>query len=241
MDGETRRRADGCNHGNARHHCFLNQLKAGASAEHQNAFVERQASIEERRADQFVDRVVAADILTHHFEIAGRIEQRRAVEPSRVFEDGLRGAQLFGKAVNDFTAHRQMGQHCAAGGVERIDRCFSANAAARCGVEISGSAGVDAIGKRELDAIFRAVDGENVGAGFQNTFGEQEPGGEFAVVAGSAHGDRKVAAVDADLQRLFDGKQILRGRNRIAAEGFVDGNGDDVAAHVTLDYNALTG
>ena len=60
--------------------------------------------------------------------------------------------------------------------------------------------------------------------------------GQFAVMARGAHGDGEVTAVDADLKRLFDGKQVLGGRNGIAAKGLVNRHGDDVAAHVTLAY-----
>lgn len=47
----------------------------------------------------------------------------------------------------------------------------------------------------------------------QNAFGEEKTGGEFAVVAGGAHGDGHVVQAifiaHADLQGLFDGDEVL--------------------------------
>jgi hypothetical protein len=36
-----------------------------------------------------------------------------------------------------------------------------------------------------------------------DAFGLQEPGGEFKIASGRAHGDAQGSAIDADLERLF--------------------------------------
>jgi hypothetical protein len=54
-------------------------------------------------------------------------------------------------------------------------------------------------------------DFNDVGAAFENAFGEEKAGGEFFVVAGRAHGDRDGFAADADFEGFFDCEGILIG------------------------------
>ena len=76
-----------------------------------------------------------------------------------------------------------------------------------------------------------------VGA-LENAFGEQETGRQFKIVAGGAHGDRKVFAparpleleAQSQLQRLLDGQQVLLGAGGRALH-FLNRDGDDVRLH----------
>jgi hypothetical protein len=60
--------------------------------------------------------------------------------------------------------------------------------------------------------VFIAIamfDAEDVLRTMDNTLGEKETGGEFAVVAGGAHGDADGAAADADLEGFFLGEIVV--------------------------------
>jgi hypothetical protein len=48
--------------------------------------------VQERRADQFIDRIVTAYVLPYGFEFCFCIKQSRTVETSGVFENRLRRA-----------------------------------------------------------------------------------------------------------------------------------------------------
>ena len=49
-------------------------------------------------ADEFVERVVPADVFAHRHQLAGRVEKRRGVQAAGRSEHALRGAQRSGNA-----------------------------------------------------------------------------------------------------------------------------------------------
>lgn len=61
-------------------------------------------------------------------------------------------------------------------------------------------------------------------------FGEKKAGGEFSVMAGSAHGDGEGFTVDANFERLFAGEKILK-TARAAVGVFGDLSYSDAARH----------
>ena len=63
FDGQTRRRGNGRDDRNPGSERFLHHLERNAPAQQQNLAVEREAIREQRPADQFVERVVPADVL----------------------------------------------------------------------------------------------------------------------------------------------------------------------------------
>jgi len=60
------------------------------------------------------------------------------------------------------------------------------------------------------DVAFGAAGGDfdDVGAVFEDAFGDEESGREFFIVAGGAHGDGDGLAADADFERLFEGDLV---------------------------------
>src|SRR3954471_23900884 len=61
---------------------------------------------------------------------------------------------------------------------------------------------------------------------FNNTFGQQEAGGEIFIVAGGAHDDCDAAAFDAYLERLFRSHCIHDGLRRRTGAQARDRNGN---------------
>ncbi len=72
---------------------FLNEFEAHAAAEDKNAVAERELAGKQLGADELVEGVVAAHILSHAEEISHGIGKRRGVNASGNREVGLRLAR----------------------------------------------------------------------------------------------------------------------------------------------------
>src|SRR2546427_98156 len=101
--------------------------------------------------------------------------------------------------------------------VDRFDGCFAAKSATRSGEHVTGEmVEVDLDGgcQENVECIGRLItfeaggDFNDVGSLTKDSFAEQKAGGEFLVVARSAHRDSHAAATHTDLQRFFPGKDI---------------------------------
>jgi hypothetical protein len=68
-------------------------------------------------------------------------------------------------------------------------------------------------------------DSAEVGCGPYHAFRKQEPGGEGTVVAGGAHDDSERPAVQANLERLLDRREVVRQAVSTAAGTPDPGNG----------------
>jgi hypothetical protein len=66
-------------------------------------------------------------------------------------------------------------------------------------------------------------------AGAQNAFAEQKSRRQFGILARSAYGNGNVSLADTDLQRLFDGDQILILDGRDLSRLPANGNGENAA------------
>src|SRR3974390_269159 len=89
LDGQARGRPHRGNDLDTRHRRLLNQLEARAAAQSQDSSPERQLSAQKGSANQFVDGVVTAYVLSHVEKRSGFVEQARGVKPTCVVEHRL--------------------------------------------------------------------------------------------------------------------------------------------------------
>jgi hypothetical protein len=87
--GEAGGSADGSDHGDAAHECFLHELEAGASGEQEQCVAEGCAVGEKFSAEELVDGVVTAYVFAYDEQIAGGVEECGTVDSSRLSEEGL--------------------------------------------------------------------------------------------------------------------------------------------------------
>src|SRR5262249_61746040 len=80
--------------------CLLPKPVAGAPADEDQAAPQRNRARQDLRADQLVDRVVAADVFVDVDQPPVAVEQRRRVQPSGAIEYRLRLAHAFGQLVD---------------------------------------------------------------------------------------------------------------------------------------------
>src|SRR5918998_1556543 len=91
---QAARRGDGAHDGHPGHETLLHYLVAATSAHHDYVVSQRQASLQERPADELVGGVVTADVLPEGDELSPRVEERRRVQPTRRLEEPLLRPEL---------------------------------------------------------------------------------------------------------------------------------------------------
>ncbi len=129
--GQARGRTDGGEHRDSRHRGLLHQFKTRAAADHQDGFVKRDHVFQKCPTDQFINRVVPADILADREQFAFGVEEPRGVETTRAVERRLRGSQPFGETENGrwIQNRRRMRRPKARGDADRLQRRLAAHAA----------------------------------------------------------------------------------------------------------------
>jgi hypothetical protein len=182
--------------------------------------VKRQLAREEGGADQLVDRVVAADIFAEKHEIALGVEECGSVKAAGAIEDGLLATEDFREAMDDggIDDRRILGQYRTALGVKGVDGGFSADSAARGGVEVApeplevycdSRSELDGDGVARLPGIsagLRSADAVDLAGAFEDAFGKQEAGSQLEVVARGPHGYGHRGVGEADFEGFFDGQ-----------------------------------
>lgn len=89
FDGEAGGSAHGADELDAGHGGFLEELEARASAEEQDAVVQWDVAGAQRVAEEFVERVVAADVFAVGEERAGSVEPAGGVDATGEAEGAL--------------------------------------------------------------------------------------------------------------------------------------------------------
>src|SRR5262245_51312179 len=98
IDRQTRGRRYGSDHGDACKERLLHNLVGGSSADEQQVIRQRQAVLHEHAADDFVYRVVPANILGHRLEPAIPREEPGRMKATGFIEYFLSRAQPIGNA-----------------------------------------------------------------------------------------------------------------------------------------------
>ena len=172
-------------------------------------------------ADNFVDRVVPADVFAHVDERAAGAEQGGGMQPAGPVEHGLDPAEHSGKVRKKGRADTDVASRRSdAVDAHSADGRFSTDAAARGGVEMPLQPGdihrparvqrdIDHVPARAAIRTAPVVDSSDVVAVEDDSFGEQEPGRELEIVTRRPHGDADRDAIQADFQRLFDREIIV--------------------------------
>src|SRR5687768_16172078 len=62
---------------------LLHHLKRGSAAQEDEVFIQRQSLLQKRPSDQLIERVVAADILPHFYEIPLQVKERTGMKTAR--------------------------------------------------------------------------------------------------------------------------------------------------------------
>ncbi len=152
------------------------------------------------------------------------------MQSTRALENRLRGTQLIWqcrKSVRrDLRTIRS--KRRASARAQRIDGCLAADAATGCQVKVprGGFGEIDAGSKLDGNGAFAVFfHPRNLSAVVDHALGEEETGSKRKIVTRRAHGDREILAVEADLQGLFDGNEVLevsfgRGAGRSVSTGF---------------------
>src|SRR5258706_6814954 len=126
-------------------------------------------------------------------------------------------------------------------GTRRVDfnrsyRELSTNTAARAGVEVAADAGwVDGYFGFQPDChrIARGFgiilygfgpDRQNLADIVNDALREEKPDGEIQIAAGCAHGNRERGAVQTELERLLNGKEVGTGGGQTALHGLNRGS-----------------
>ena len=244
FDSETGRGANGGEDGDAGHQRFLRQFEAGASADQDQLAGERYVVQQHLRADQFVDSVVASDILTQQHQVALQVKQSGCVQSAGPLEDGLLAPQRFRQPMNNLRWQHQgiLRQQRATLHAECFDGRFAAHATTGGGVEvplqafeIHLDAGVqlDGDGVTRLAAISAGLGTANavdlLGA-LQDAFGEQKARGQLEVMTGSPHSDGDGLVPEADFEGFFDGQEILKGTRRLSVDS-LNRYREDISVH----------
>src|SRR5205085_8666569 len=86
---------------------LLDELEREPAADAENGALEWEQAFEDRPADDLVHRVVAADVLAHAEQPAGRVEEAGRVEAARGGEGRLRLAQPLGQGGDDADRHAE--------------------------------------------------------------------------------------------------------------------------------------
>src|SRR5438132_1057976 len=203
---------------------FLQDLEAASPAHREDRSGQGSPTREERLPDDLVDRVVSPDVLAQTRELTRGVEQSRRVEPSRLGEQRLVFSEPLRNRGDRLWVERGLARRnrMTDGDADGLKGGLPADAARRSHVEVAreavraelhvgpedGAYDVVLLG----DAGIRAVlDSRDVPLAGYDSLGEQEPRGQFEIVAGRAHrhrqGDRLSlplrAALHADLHRFL--------------------------------------
>src|SRR5260370_20393861 len=137
--------------------------------------MERNVSSEKRRADEFIDCIVTADVLAHRQQLPGGVKESGGVQTASVPEDRLSVPQFVGQLRN----HGRLDPWYTASGrgaariAQTIDGRFPAHAATGGHIKVSaGEVGRDVFGKpyRNRAPVVRG-DIRNLVRVFQDAFG----------------------------------------------------------------------
>ena len=135
LDGERRRRADGDEQRAAGDGRLLDELEREAAADAEERAGERQQPVEERAADDLVERVVAADVLAHAEQLAVGGEEPGRVQPAGRLECRL----CLAEPVGELSDQRRLDPKVALDPrrLDRhgVERALAADAARGRGVE----------------------------------------------------------------------------------------------------------
>ena len=127
LDGETRGGGYGREQWNLGHECFLHDLEARSSADHEDASFEREAIREQRCPDDLVDGVVSAYVLTQVDQVPFAIEEPGRVDASRLVETLLSGAHPLREGAQERRFHSEgVVRHGGRLESDRFDREFAA-------------------------------------------------------------------------------------------------------------------
>jgi hypothetical protein len=230
---------------------------ASRAAEEEQVVPQGQEAVQQGPAEDLVQRVVASHILPQQHQIPGGIEQGRGVQAPRGLKDLLGRPQALRQAMEQARGHE--GRTAFGEGREgtldpkRLDGGLAADAATRGGVEIPlqapevhghlllqghahhvGAAGTGRAGAvgTHLAQVLLAPD---------DPLRQQEPHGQFSVLARGAHGDGqalmlgplRAGKIQTDLQGFFDGQVIhgLEGLEATRPADALDGDLGDGCVH----------
>ena len=139
IDREARRRAHRGDYRHAGRSGLLQQFKARPSAQQQHASGKRQGALEKPGADEFVERIVSADIFAGRQEISSLVEEARGMQSAGITEDILRSAGPHDERTQQLRRHldraadRPDWQHLLHG----LERCLAAYAATGTRIKVS--------------------------------------------------------------------------------------------------------
>lgn len=213
--GETGWCADGAHQIDAGDGGFLKEFKARPAAQQKDVPVQREIAPGERGADEFVQGVVAANILMQREKIAVGVEEAGRVKAASGPKNPLFLNQRGGEGMQRLCGNRPA--RCVSGveasrvlvEAQCVDACLSADAAARGDKrmplkDMNGRS--TCIGEFDLDQIACAfgscrlvamTDGAHIGRGVDDPFGEKETECEVKIFSRSAHCDGKFASFAA--------------------------------------------
>src|SRR5205807_4948676 len=208
---------------------FLDDLEGGASADHQDVAVEGQEALTRGVADDFVHRVVPADVLAHDDRLAIQREQPGRVQAAGPSEDRLFFPQSRVEAIDHLGIDRELiVRKRRRRLVDRLDAAHPAQPAARGRQEVALPALIHAWRRwRQLDiddifeirvlAVRDDREGGHVVGRANDALPEEKAEREVAVVARGPHHQGQRLAADTDFQWLLGGELIVHPGAGLAA------------------------
>jgi hypothetical protein len=242
LNGEAGGGADGDEHGDAGGEGFLHQLETGAAAEDEDGAREVSPPLQKLVADNFVDSIVATDILANDDTAALWGEEAGGMKTTGALEDLLLVTEAGGKGADDLLIGEPAvrGEDGEEVKFEGFHGGLAADAATGGGVavplktlEVEGDAGLEGDADAVLEAM-GAETGAEAGNGVdlvertEEAFAYEETDGQLAVVARGTHGDGDgfglASVLGADdyphIERLFQGQLVGAGFDAGTAEAF---------------------
>jgi hypothetical protein len=201
--------------------------------------VERQRPGEHLRPDHLVERVVPADILAEHEQLAARREQARRVQPARLLEGALGPAKRIGQGqqqrARDYRAAER--DRVAADG-ELVERRLAADSARRgCDeVALGDARRIERLREPHDHRVIGLVERRRVAGlnrnhlrAFDQAFGPQEPDRQFVLEPRGSHRDSHRDGVLArsggpDLEWLLAHDPVCADFEGVAADGHDPGS-----------------
>ncbi len=226
-DREARRRGHRAQHRDAGDRGLLDELERQPARHEEHFTRERERPLEQRRADQLVERVVPPDVLAHGDEVTGRGEAGGRVQATRLAEEAL----VLGEPRRQRPHHRSRDKRAGSDGIaphlEVVERGLAADPAGGVGEEPAfadlGDDGPAQPQRHHVEELLAFVaeairDGVDVARRGDEPLGAAEPGSQLEVVARRAHRHRERArrltgSVHAQLERLL-GDELVGSRAR---------------------------
>ena len=117
--------------------CFLHNLEGGAPAHHEDRFVQRQHSIEQRVPEHLIHCIVTANIFPRYDRPASECKQAGGMETSGAIKRFLPGSQLWREIEKQPGRNHEFPGYRRKGLMHRLDGRRPAKAATRRGKDMA--------------------------------------------------------------------------------------------------------